>query len=114
MKHTLGGIEEDVDVPEAQVTDELERSTDQTERSAEQTELPPEQTELLPELVAHLQNNRSELRQEWTNRITDAHLLSAITPHEVSSEVTSVYDNYVAVLETGSVVELREYARDLS
>ena len=55
MKHTLGGIEEDVDVPEAQVTEELERSTDQTERSAEQTELPPEQTELLPELVAHLQ-----------------------------------------------------------
>ena len=107
MKHTLGGIEEDVDVPEAQVTDELERSTDQTERSAEQTEL-------LPELVAHLQNNRSELRQEWTTRITDAHLLSAMTPHEVFTEVTSVYDNYVAVLKTGSVEELRDYARDLS
>ena len=68
----------------------------------------------MPELVAHLQNNRSELRQEWTNRITDAHLLSAMTPHEVFSEVTSVYDNYVAVLETGSVEELRDYARDLS
>jgi len=107
MKHTLGGIEEDVDVPEAQVTEELERS-------AEQTELLPEQTELLPELVAHLQNNRSELRQEWTTRITDAHLLSAMTPHEVFTEVTSVYDNYVAVLETGSVEELRDYARDLS
>jgi len=107
MKHTLGGIEEDVDVPEAQVTEELERSADQTERSAEQTEL-------LPELVAHLQNNRSELRQEWTTRITDAHLLSAMTPHEVFTEVTSVYDNYVAVLETGSVEELRDYARDLS
>jgi rsbT co-antagonist protein RsbR len=96
-----------VDVPEAQVTEELERS-------AEQTELLPEQTELLPELVAHLQNNRSELRQEWTTRITDAHLLSAMTPHEVFTEVTSVYDNYVAVLETGSVEELRDYARDLS
>jgi len=107
MKHTLGGIEEDVDVPEAQVTEELERS-------AEQTELLPEQTELLPELVAHLQNNRSELRQEWSTRITDAHLLSAMTPHEVFTEVTSVYDNYVAVLETGSVEELRDYARDLS
>jgi len=46
-----------------QVVDELERSADQSE--------------LLPELVAHLQKKRSELRQEWTNRITDAHLLSA-------------------------------------
>jgi len=69
---------------------------------------------LLPELVAHLQKNRSELREEWTNRITDAHLLSAMTPNEVFTEVTSVYDNYVAVLETGSVEELRHYARDLS
>jgi len=69
---------------------------------------------LLPELVAHLQNNRSDLRQEWTTRITDAHLLSAMTPHEVFTEVTSVYDNYVAVLKTGSVEELRDYARDLS
>jgi rsbT co-antagonist protein RsbR len=80
---------------------------DELERSAEQTEL-------LPELVAHLQKNRSVLRQEWTSRITDAHLLLAMTPHEVFTEVTSVYDNYVAVLETGSVQELREYARDLS
>jgi rsbT co-antagonist protein RsbR len=32
----------------------------------------------------------------------------------VFTEVTSVYDNYVAVLETGSVKELRRYARDLS
>ena len=37
-----------------------------------------------------------------------------MTPQEVFSEVTSVYDNYVEVLETGSVEELRRYARDLS
>jgi rsbT co-antagonist protein RsbR len=37
-----------------------------------------------------------------------------MTPQEVFSEVTSVYDNYVEVLETGSVEELRHYARDLS
>src|SRR3954453_23178880 len=73
-----------------------------------------DQAELLPELVAHLQKNRSELRQGGTNRITAAHLLSAMTPNEVVTEVTSVYDNYVAVLETGSVEELRNYARDLS
>jgi rsbT co-antagonist protein RsbR len=69
---------------------------------------------LLPELVAHLRDNRSSLRQEWAAKITDAHLLSAMTPQEVFTEVTSVYDNYVAVLETGSVEELRHYARDLS
>lgn len=69
---------------------------------------------LLPQLVAHLRENRSVLREEWARRINDAHLLSAMTPQEVFSEVTSVYDNYVEVLETGSVDELRDYARDLS
>ncbi len=69
---------------------------------------------LLPELVAHLREGRTALRQEWATRITDAHLLSSMTSQEVFSEATSVYDNYVEVLETGSVEELRRYARDLS
>ena len=69
---------------------------------------------LLPELVAHLRENRTELRQQWAERITEAHLLSSMTNQEVFSEATSVYDNYVEVLETGSVEALRDYARDLS
>ncbi|HST65578.1 MAG TPA: STAS domain-containing protein [Mycobacteriales bacterium] len=69
---------------------------------------------LLPELVAHLRDNRTQLRREWANRITDANLLTAMTPQEVFSEATSVYDNYVGVLETGSVEALQDYARDLS
>ena len=69
---------------------------------------------LLPELVAHLRDHRTQLRQEWAERITDAHLLSAMTAQEVFSEATSVYDNYVEVLETGSVKALQHYARDLS
>jgi rsbT co-antagonist protein RsbR len=69
---------------------------------------------LLPELVAHLRANRTRLRQEWAERITQAHLLSAMTAQEVFSEATSVYDNYVEVLETGSVEALQHYARDLS
>lgn len=69
---------------------------------------------LLPELVAHLRRHRSDLREEWATRIDAARLLSAMTQQEVFDEVTSVYDNYVAVLETGSVDELRHYARDLS
>jgi rsbT co-antagonist protein RsbR len=70
--------------------------------------------QLLPELVAHLRHLRTPLRQEWANRINDAHLLSSMTAQEVFSEATSVYDNYVEVLETGSVEALRRYARDLS
>lgn len=69
---------------------------------------------LLPELVAHLRAHRTELRQLWAERITEAHLLSSMTSQEVFSEATSVYDNYVEVLETGSVQALQHYARDLS
>ena len=69
---------------------------------------------LLPELVAHLREHRTGLRQEWASRITDAHLLSAMTNQEIFSEATAVYDNYVEVLETGSVEALQHYARDLS
>ena len=69
---------------------------------------------LLPELVAHLGQHRSELREEWARRIEATNLLQAMTPQEIGSETTSVYDNYVEVLETGSVAALQRYARDLS
>jgi rsbT co-antagonist protein RsbR len=71
-------------------------------------------TQLLPELVSHLRNNRTRLREQWASRIADAHLLSTMTAQEIFTEATSVYDNYVEVLETGSVEELQRYARDLS
>ena len=69
---------------------------------------------ILRELVAHLRANRTDLRQEWARRIGEARLLGALTQDEIFSEATSVYDNYVGVLETGSVEELQDYARDLS
>ncbi len=69
---------------------------------------------LLPELVAHLRKSRAQLREEWARRITDAGLLTAMTPEEIFSEATSVYDNYVEALETGSVEALENYARSLS
>ena len=69
---------------------------------------------LLSELVEHLRQNRTALRAQWALRITEARLLTAMTPEEIFSEVTSVYDNYVTVLETGSVGALGDYARDLS
>ena len=64
--------------------------------------------------MAHLRENRTRLREEWAKRITDANLLSAMTPQEMFIEATSVYDNYVEVLETGSVEALQHYAQDLS
>ena len=69
---------------------------------------------LLGELVAHLRRNRSQLREEWAQRITGAELLTTMTPEEIFAEATSVYDNYIEVLETGSVEALQNYARDLS
>ena len=70
--------------------------------------------ELLSELVAHLREHRSKLRQQWATRIHDTHLLEAMTLQEMAVETTSVYDNYVEVLETRSVEALQHYARDLS
>jgi len=69
---------------------------------------------LLTELVSHLRQNRTQLREEWARRITESRLLTAMTQEETFAEATAVYDNYVAVLETGSVEALQEYARDLS
>ncbi len=69
---------------------------------------------LLRELVSHLRENRTQLREEWARRITDAELLTSMSKEEIFSEATSVYDNYVEVLETGSVEALQAYARNLS
>jgi rsbT co-antagonist protein RsbR len=73
-----------------------------------------EDTELLRELVTHLRDARTELREQWAARITNADLLSAMTDEEIFSMATDVYDNYIEVLETGSVEALEAYAQDLS
>lgn len=79
------------------------------------TGLSPESTaDLLRELVAHLRQNRTQLREEWVRRIIEAKLLTAMTKEEIFAEATSVYDNYVEVLESGSVEALQAYARNLS
>lgn len=69
---------------------------------------------VMPELVAHLRENRTQLREEWARRITEAKLLTAMTKDEIFAEATSIYDNYVDVLETGAVEALGAYARNLS
>src|SRR5712671_4148246 len=86
------------------------------ETKTQLTDTQPSETSaaLLRELVAHLRQNRTQLREEWARRITDAQLLTAMSQEEIFSEATSVYDNYVEVLETGSVEALQAYARNLS
>jgi rsbT co-antagonist protein RsbR len=85
-----------------------------TAKRQQTTVTDPSREALLPELVAHLRRSRTPLREEWARRITNARLLTAMTPEEIFSEATSVYDNYVEVLETGSVEALQDYARNLS
>src|SRR5882672_11009608 len=69
---------------------------------------------LLRELVAHLRDNRTQLREEWARRITEAQLLTAMTKEEIFVEATSVYNNYVEALEAGTFEALQAYARKLS
>ncbi len=69
---------------------------------------------LLRELVAHLRQSRTRLRQEWARRISAAQLLTAMSEEEIFAEATSVYDNYVEALETGTFEALQAYSRNLS
>jgi len=69
---------------------------------------------LLRELVAHLGENRTQLREEWIRRITEGRLLTAMSKDEVFAEATSVYDSYVEALETRTLEALQAYAQNLS
>ena len=100
-------MEQETDRPaEDEETDD--RSDDQ------QDEKPEEASPLLQELVAYLRDNRTELREEWARRISEAELLGVMSEEEIFSEATEVYDNYVDALETGSIENLQTYARELS
>jgi rsbT co-antagonist protein RsbR len=70
--------------------------------------------DLLRELVAHLRQNRTQLREEWARRITEAKLLTVMGQEEIFAEATAVYDNYVEALESGTFEALQAYARNLS
>jgi rsbT co-antagonist protein RsbR len=69
---------------------------------------------LLSELVSHLRESRTQLREEWARRITLAQLLTAMSEDEIFAEATSVYDNYVEALATGTFEALQAYSRNLS
>jgi rsbT co-antagonist protein RsbR len=102
------------------------RTREQTDdRAAESSEAKPRKNadrsaessggdELLKELVGYLRENRTKLREEWAQRISEAELLQVMSDEEIFSEATEVYDNYVDALETGSIENLQTYARELS
>jgi rsbT co-antagonist protein RsbR len=73
-----------------------------------------EPTALMRELVAHLRQNRAQLREEWVRRIAETKLLQAMTRDEIFAEATSVYDSYVEALETRTLEALQAYAQNLS
>src|SRR5712664_2271503 len=85
-----------------------------TRSSGETPALTESSAGLLRELVAHLRQNRTQLREEWARRITRAELLTAMTEEEIFAEATAVYDNYVEALETGTFEALQAYSRRLS
>src|SRR5207244_12390665 len=70
-------------------------------------------SELLRELVAHLRQNRTQLREEWVARISEARLLTAMTKEENFAEATSVYDSYAEALETETFEVLQDYERNI-
>jgi rsbT co-antagonist protein RsbR len=100
-------MDEQPDRPAADA--EVDQRTD--DRAAERSE---DAASLLQELVAYLRDSRTELREEWARRISEAELLSVMSDEEIFSEATEVYDNYVDALETGSIETLQTYARELS
>ena len=108
-KHEAKESRDDHETEESDDEHEAEESRDEHD-SEESHDADP----LLQELVAHLRENRTELREEWARRISAADLLGVMSDEEIFSEATEVFDKYVDALETGSVENLQTYARDLS
>ncbi len=70
--------------------------------------------ELLRSLAHLLRENRTQLCEEWSRRISGASLLTAMTKEEIFAEAIAVYNNYVDALESGTLEALQAYARSLS
>jgi rsbT co-antagonist protein RsbR len=100
-------------------TAEKEPDQSEEERADRSEDEPPaersdgDNSQLL-ELVSYLRDCRTELREEWARRISEADLLQVMSDDEIFSEATEVYDNYMDALETGSIETLQKYARELS
>jgi rsbT co-antagonist protein RsbR len=103
--------EDEMDREQGGAATDEEPKQDTNDQAPERSE---EASSLLKELVAYLRDNRTELREEWARRISEAELLGVMSDDEIFSEATEVYDNYVDALETGSIETLQSYAQELS
>ena len=65
----------------------VEESKIETETLHTNTET---RADLLRELVAHLGQNRTQLREEWARRITESGFLTAMSKEEIFAEATTV------------------------
>ena len=99
-----------MDQEETGVTTRSEEDGAGSQRSQQSSE----DSSHLNELVSYLREHRTERREEWARRISEAELLGVMSDDEIFSEATEVYDNYVDALETGSIETLQTYARELS
>src|SRR6266446_398486 len=58
-----------------------------------------EPSELLRELVAHLRQNRTQLREEWVVRITETRLLTAMTKEELFAKYQNDFKKLNLILD---------------
>lgn len=68
----------------------------------------------LTEIVTQFRRARRALGEEWMRRIAATRMLSVLSEEEISIESIELVDNYIDVLETGSVESMQIYARNLS
>jgi len=84
------------------------------EEQADATLAEQDREKIIKELCAHLRATREANRVLWIDRTISVDLLQAMTREEITQEAVTIYDSYIAVLETGQEDELQNYARDLS
>lgn len=70
--------------------------------------------ELVSELVAHLREERDELRDHWVRAMTSKGLLEGLTPQETETESATIYDTCVGCLESGDYDAAEEYAERMA
>jgi rsbT co-antagonist protein RsbR len=69
---------------------------------------------ILKETVAFLHAEQSAHCAAWAKRIQEASLLKGMTREGIASEVAAFYDTYVGALDSGILLAVEQYARDLS
>ncbi|MBI3780983.1 MAG: GAF domain-containing protein, partial [candidate division NC10 bacterium] len=70
-----------------------------------------ESKKLREELVAHFREKRELLRREWTQQMSAKGLLQGLTPQEIESEFSALYDTVLICVETGKHDAAIVYAR---